>query len=179
MEATPASRRSVGLSGTRRGRSSGFSSDQDGRWRAGIFVFYTTPARAAATIVIGCGGCGIVDRMGNQTDEGQVRRLLENRLAEVEEQLTSMARPPTEQSNISFGKRVGDGTQMAVDRLAQVAVHDRLQLVRNDIARALTKLNQGSYGRCDVCDEPIPPGRLEALPWAVLCLQHASRRDRS
>lgn len=108
-------------------------------------------------------------------DEEEVRHLLEEKRAEVEEQLTSMAKPPTEQSNISFGKRVGDGTQMAVDRLAQVAVHDRLWLVRDDVVRALGKLHDGSYGRCDVCGERIPSGRLEARPWAILCLRHADR----
>jgi DnaK suppressor protein len=117
--------------------------------------------------------------MGDQTEEGRVRRLLEAKLADVEEQLTTMAKPPTDHGDISFGKRVGDGTQMAVDRLAQVAVHDRLRIVREDVVRALAKLDEGSYGRCDVCDEPIPAGRLEALPWAVLCLKHAAGRDRS
>jgi DnaK suppressor protein len=109
-------------------------------------------------------------------DEAGVRRQLEEKLADIEEQLTTMAKPPAEQGNISFGKRVGDGTQMAVDRLAQVAVHDRLQLIVEDVRRALAKLDEGSYGRCDVCGEPIPEGRLEALPWAVLCLRHAGRR---
>ena len=87
-----------------------------------------------------------------------------------------MSAPPTEQSNISFGKRVGDGTQMAVDRLSQVAVHDQLQVTGADVRRALAKLDEGTYGRCDVCGEPIPDGRLEALPWAVLCVQDAARR---
>jgi DnaK suppressor protein len=111
--------------------------------------------------------------------DAEVRSLLEAKLADIDEQLTTMAKPSAEQSNISFGKRVGDGTQMAVDRLAQVAVHDRLRVVREDVVRALAKLDEGSYGRCDVCDEPIPAGRLEALPWAVLCLKHAAGRDRS
>jgi DnaK suppressor protein len=122
---------------------------------------------------------GMLEDVTGAIDEGEVRRLLRDKLADVEEQLASMVRPPTEQSNISFGKRVGDGTQMAVDRLTQVAVHDRLQLIRDDVVRALAKLDEGSYGRCEVCAEPIPAGRLEALPWAVHCLEHAGRRDRS
>lgn len=114
--------------------------------------------------------------MNDGIDEVELRRQLEEKLADIEEQLTTMARPPTEQGNISFGKRVGDGTQMAVDRLAQVAVHDRLQLIGEDVRRALAKLEEGTYGRCDVCGQPIPEGRLEALPWAVHCLEHAGRR---
>jgi RNA polymerase-binding transcription factor len=121
----------------------------------------------------------MLGRMNDASDQVDVRRLLEAKLADVEEQLTTMVKPPTEQGNISFGKRVGDGTQMAVDRLAQVAVHDRLQLVRDDTIRALAKLDEGSYGRCDVCGRPISTERLEALPWALLCVQDAGRRDRS
>lgn len=134
---------------------------------------------AAGTAAQRDGRRGMLGHVSETYDEPEVRRLLEEKLADVEEQLTTMAKPPTEQSNISFGKRVGDGTQMAVDRLAQVAVHDRLQLTRDDVVRALAKLDEGSYGRCDVCAVAIPEGRLEALPWAVLCLQHAGRRGRS
>jgi DnaK suppressor protein len=85
-----------------------------------------------------------------------------------------MSAPPSEPSNISFGKRIGDGTQMAVDRLSDVAVHDKLQLTRADVARALEKLDEGSYGTCDVCGNPIGEGRLEAHPWAVLCVEDAA-----
>jgi RNA polymerase-binding transcription factor DksA len=45
-----------------------------------------------------------------------------------------------------------------------------------DVARAQVKLGEGSYGRCDACGEPIAPARLEARPWAVRCITHASQR---
>lgn len=106
------------------------------------------------------------------------RGTLDAKLAEIEHQLATMAAPPTEQSNISFGKRVGDGTQMAVDRLSQVAVADQLQVTEIDVRRALAKLDEGSYGRCDVCGRAIPEGRLEALPWATLCVEDAAKRAR-
>jgi RNA polymerase-binding transcription factor DksA len=57
----------------------------------------------------------------------------------------------------------------------QVAVHDKLQVTRADVERATTKLAEGSYGTCDACGEPIGEGRLEALPWAVLCVRDAGR----
>jgi DnaK suppressor protein len=106
----------------------------------------------------------------------QTRETLSTKLSEIEEQLATMSAPPSEQSNISFGKRVGDGTQMAVDRLSQVAVADQLQVTEIDVRRALVKLDEGSYGRCDVCGRPIPEGRLEALPWATLCVEDAAKR---
>ena len=91
----------------------------------------------------------------------------------------TMSAPPAEQSNISFGKRVGDGTQMAVDRLAQVGVHEKLRITRADVLRALAKLDDGTYGVCDACGKPIPAGRLEVHPWAVLCVEDAGRGQRS
>jgi DnaK suppressor protein len=96
--------------------------------------------------------------------------------AEIEEQLGVLERRPGDQGSISFGKRVGEGTSMAVERLSQVAVHDKLQVTLADVQRALDKLEDGSYGRCDVCGEPIGEPRLEALPWAVLCVRDAGRR---
>ena len=108
----------------------------------------------------------------------EVRKTLTAKLAEIDAEMAEMEKPPSDQGTISFGKRIGEGTSMAIDRMAQVAVHDRLQLIRDGVVRALAKLDEGSYGRCEVCGKPIPEGRLEALPWAVLCLQHADPRAR-
>ncbi|MGH3445313.1 MAG: TraR/DksA family transcriptional regulator [Nocardioidaceae bacterium] len=102
--------------------------------------------------------------------------LLRAKRAEIDDQLGQLEKRPDEQGSISFGKRVGEGTSMAVDRLSQVAVHDKLQTTRADVDRAMAKLSEGSYGRCDVCGGPIGDERLAALPWAVLCVADASRR---
>jgi RNA polymerase-binding transcription factor len=104
------------------------------------------------------------------------RPALDAKLAEIDDQMATMEKKPVDQGSISFGKRIGEGTSMAVDRLAQVAVHDKLQVTRADVVRAIEKLDDGTYGRCDVCGDPIPTGRLEALPWAVLCVEDAANR---
>jgi DnaK suppressor protein len=104
------------------------------------------------------------------------REALTAKLAEIDAQMTTMEEKPVDQGSISFGKRIGEGTSMAVDRLTQVAVHDQLQITRADVVRALEKLEDGSYGLCDVCGGSIPDGRLEVLPWAVLCVEDAARR---
>ena len=108
-------------------------------------------------------------------DPDTVRTTLQAKRSEVEQQLGLLVRRPTDQGSISFGKRVGEGTSMAVDRLSQVAVHDKLQVTRADVERATAKLAEGTYGTCDACGEPIGEGRLEALPWAVLCVRDAAR----
>ena len=104
-----------------------------------------------------------------------VRAVLTAKLAEIDGQMATMEEKPVDQGSISFGKRIGEGTSMAVDRLTQVAVHDKLQVIRGDALRAFEKLDEDTYGTCDVCGEQIPEGRLEALPWAVLCVQDAAK----
>ena len=104
--------------------------------------------------------------------DGRVRTLLEAKEAEIVEQMATLSRPMQEQGSISFGKRVGDGTAMAVDRLTAVTAHDNLQALLDAVRSALSAVDDGSYGRCAVCGEPIPAGRLEARPWATTCVRH-------
>ncbi|HEX4799416.1 MAG TPA: TraR/DksA C4-type zinc finger protein [Candidatus Paceibacterota bacterium] len=42
----------------------------------------------------------------------------------------------------------------------------------NDIVRALEKIEQGTFGVCEVCDAPIEEGRLDAVPTARTCVAH-------
>ena len=48
--------------------------------------------------------------------------------------------------------------------------------MRTDVVRALAKIEDGTYGLCDLCGALIPEERLEARPWSVLCVRCASRR---
>jgi DnaK suppressor protein len=105
-----------------------------------------------------------------------IEAVLRAKQAEIEQEMGVLAQRPDEQGSISFGKRVGEGTSMAVDRLSQVGVHTKLQVTLADVQRALAKLEEGSYGTCDACGQPIGDARLEALPWAVLCVVDAARR---
>ena len=109
-------------------------------------------------------------------EHSPISAALQAKRAEILEQLAVLERKPGDQGSISFGKRVGEGTSMAVDRLSQVAVHDKMQITLADVDRALAKLDAGSYGSCDVCGGPVGEERLEVLPWAVLCVSDAGRR---
>ena len=77
---------------------------------------------------------------------------------------------------VSFGKRVGEGTNQAIERITQVDVAKKLDAKLRDVKRALEKLGEETYGTCDVCGTPIATERLEAIPWAVLCVRDAERR---
>ena len=39
------------------------------------------------------------------------------------------------------------------------------------IEEALDRLDSGDYGICLSCDQPIPPKRLQAVPWARYCVR--------
>jgi DnaK suppressor protein len=93
---------------------------------------------------------------------------------EIADRVASLTVAPEAAGGISFGKRVGDGTSIAVERLTQVAAHEQLLRQAAEVERALIKLDAGTYGICDACDRPIPQGRLDIHPWAVLCVPCAS-----
>ena len=42
------------------------------------------------------------------------------------------------------------------------------------VENALSRIENGTYGECEVCGEPIEEQRLEALPYATLCMEHAA-----
>lgn len=46
------------------------------------------------------------------------------------------------------------------------------------VEKALSRLDSGEYGRCEVCGREIPQERLEAVPWATLCIDDARRLGR-
>jgi DnaK suppressor protein len=90
----------------------------------------------------------------------------------LEEQLEGLRQPP-EPGSIGFGKRVGEGTSQAVERIAAVSAEESLQAMLTEVRRAQEKLADGTYGRCDECGAEIGPERLDARPWATRCVSHA------
>ena len=77
---------------------------------------------------------------------------------------------------ISFGKRVGEGTSIAIERFTDVAVHGQIVQQLAAVEAALGRLDDGTYGVCEVCGEPIAEERLEALPATTRCVRCASGR---
>jgi len=46
-----------------------------------------------------------------------------------------------------------------------------------EVQRALKRIAKGTYGRCMVCGQPIAEKRLEALPWAALCIKDQQKLE--
>ena len=102
-----------------------------------------------------------------------IDQLLAEREDQLRAELAELTRPAGDVGSISFGKRVGEGTSMAVDRLAAVSTQEQLLVMLEDVRRARKRLAEGGYGVCEVCGKPIPEERLEVRPWAVRCVQHS------
>lgn len=107
-----------------------------------------------------------------------VRAELNARRDRDRQRLGVLAERPERGSAVSFGKRIGDGTSEAVSRLTDIGVGESLERGLDRTERALTKLDEGTYGICDACGGPISPGRLKAMPDGVLCLDCSASERR-
>ena len=68
-----------------------------------------------------------------------------------------------------FGKREEAATETA-DMRKRLAFKRQLSESLAEVEHSLHKLDDGTYGLCDNCGQPINRARLEALPQANLCL---------
>jgi DnaK suppressor protein len=103
-------------------------------------------------------------------DVAAVRRDLEARRDRTRARVAALAQRPELGSAQGFGKRIGDGTIEAVSRLTEIGVGESLERGLARTERALAKLDDGTYGRCDACRKPIGRARLLAIPDGVLCV---------
>ena len=69
-----------------------------------------------------------------------------------------------------FGKREEEAAE-STELEKRLALERRIKHQMIQVERALDKVKEGNYGTCDRCGQPIGDGRLEALPWASLCLK--------
>ena len=111
-------------------------------------------------------------------DLDAVRAELEARRDRDRQRLGVLTERPELGSAVNFGKRIGDGTSEAVSRLTDIGVGEVLERGLDRTERALAKLDEGTYGICDVCGGAISRGRLKAMPDSVLCLDCSASERR-
>lgn len=68
--------------------------------------------------------------------------------------------------DVQFDEESGEGDTIAVERGRDLALASKAREMIEEIDHALSKFDLGTYGICEVSDEPIPKERLEAIPWA-------------
>jgi DnaK suppressor protein len=89
-------------------------------------------------------------------------------------QLRQMGHGPN--GNLTFDDGFADSGQVTAERGEVNALAGTLLDTLSEIDDALRKLQDGSYGRCESCGNPIAEARVEAMPTARLCITCASKR---
>jgi DnaK suppressor protein len=66
-----------------------------------------------------------------------------------------------------------DSAAVSAEHGEQQALAARLREQLDDVERALSRLDEGTYGLCEVCGNPISEARLEVMPATRFCIEHA------
>lgn len=60
-----------------------------------------------------------------------------------------------------------------------LTVENILKDIRSQIELALKRINDGTYGVCEICKKPISEERLKAIPYATMCVRCKSIKEKS
>ena len=114
----------------------------------------------------------------------ELRQRLEAERAELQEQLTTIEETSfaTSQSEISgevsFDEENADAGSFTFERERDLSIENNVRDLMGKIERALTRMDEGTYGICSRCGRPIEKARLKALPYADLCIKDAQAQSR-
>ena len=102
--------------------------------------------------------------------------LVEHR-AQVRREIQEQGADP-DSDEVSFVDDAGfsDRSHSTQERSRLIAVVESLRSNLVDVERALERIDAGTYGVCERCGRPIDPNRLEARPWALLCIDCMQKR---
>lgn len=114
------------------------------------------------------------------------RQRLEAKQKELQESIAGLTEAhPTPVGAIEVNDGPRDFEEIAVDFLETQQEQSLLvneQALLSEVESALKRIDQGTYGKCTNCGQPIPEKRLEALPWAsrdVKCEEQLEQRNLS
>lgn len=102
--------------------------------------------------------------------EATIRAALDAEAAQLREQIRELGRA---ESSLQFDDNFADSAQVAAEQGEFQALAAQLREQLEDVERALRKLDEGTYGLCEVCGEPIGEARLEVMPATRFCINHA------
>lgn len=119
-------------------------------------------------------------------DLDKMKARLEAKRDEIQANIAQLTEAhPTPADPIVARQDIQDFEEIAVDSLEiqqeqSLLVNERALLAQ--VLRALKRIENGTYGKCVNCGQPIPEKRLEAIPWAerdVKCEEQLERRNLS
>jgi DnaK suppressor protein len=101
------------------------------------------------------------------------RRLLENERRQLQSELAELGFG--EGRSLDYDPNFADTSQVTAERGEAGVLAGQLQETLDEVALAIGRLEDGSYGRCETCGVAIEPARLEAMPATRFCINHANR----
>jgi DnaK suppressor protein len=91
--------------------------------------------------------------------------------------LNELLKPTPEREGIKVENHADPIDQLTSAAMRELGLHMVGQNSRlvSEVRSALTRINEGTYGLCVSCDDPIAAKRLDAVPWALRCLSCQTR----
>ena len=118
-----------------------------------------------------------------KTNERLKEKLLEEkaRLVHQADELTAEAEELARErdgGDTQFDEESGDGDTVNIERERDLLLSAQARHVVDEIDRALVRMKKGTYGVCSYAGRKIPVERLEAIPWADVCVDCKARAER-
>jgi RNA polymerase-binding transcription factor DksA len=110
--------------------------------------------------------------MPDQSLLSTVRSDLTHERDRLEAQIAALE-PGHGASSPDFDDNFADSGQVAAEQGENKSLASQLRNELDEVERALGKLDDGTYGKCETCGQEIVPARLEAKPAARFCIEHA------
>ena len=84
----------------------------------------------------------------------------------------------SELSSAAGDQHLADHASEMLDRELDESLGENAEQLVREIDAALVRIEDGTYGTCGRCGRPIPEERLEAVPYAVLCVACKREEER-
>lgn len=104
------------------------------------------------------------------------RERLTREVAELDADLSESLEDSSEES--PYDQHMAETAAVTLDREIDLTLEENARAAISQIDRALHKLETGNYGVCDKCGSPIGDERLQAAPFATLCIECKRREER-
>jgi RNA polymerase-binding transcription factor DksA len=116
-----------------------------------------------------------LDRLRKKLLEEQER--IQGQADELAAEAEQLARD-REGGDTQFDEESGDGDTVNVERERDLLLSASARQVVDEITDALTRMKKGTYGVCTPAGRRLPLERLEAIPWANVCVDCKARAER-
>ena len=102
---------------------------------------------------------------------------LDTQLATIEED--SFASTQSDASgDVGLDDESADAGTATFEREKDLSIENNVRDLLHKIDRALKRIDDGTYGICDICGKPIEKARVKALPYVDLCIKDAQAQSR-